>query len=145
MIEDAAQSFGAEYNGKKACALADIACTSFFPAKPLGCYGDGGMCFTDDDALAEVMKSLRVHGKGGHKYDNVRIGVNGRLDTLQAAILLAKFEIFPEEVDLRDQVATRYSDLFSPLSSSEALLPPQTPKGLRSVWAQYSLLAKDPE
>ena len=99
VIEDAAQSFGANYKGKKACALADIACTSFFPAKPLGCYGDGGMCFTDDDTLAEVIKSLRVHGKGGHKYDNVRIGINGRLDTLQAAILLAKFEIFPEEVD----------------------------------------------
>ena len=92
VIEDAAQSFGAEYNGKKACVLGDIACTSFFPAKPLGCYGDGGMCFTDDNHLAETMRSIRVHGKGNHKYDNVRIGINGRLDTMQAAILLAKFD-----------------------------------------------------
>ena len=98
VIEDAAQSFGATYKGKRACSLGDIGCTSFFPAKPLGCYGDGGMCFTDDDKLAEIMESIRVHGKGGHKYDNVRIGINGRLDTIQAAILLAKFEIFPEEV-----------------------------------------------
>ena len=100
VIEDAAQSFGAEYNGKKACSLAPIGCTSFFPAKPLGCYGDGGMCFTDDPGLASVMDSIRVHGKGSDKYDNVRIGINGRMDTLQAAILLAKFSIFPEEVEL---------------------------------------------
>jgi len=123
VIEDAAQSFGASYSSKKACSLADIACTSFFPAKPLGCYGDGGMCFTDDDTLAGVIKSLRVHGKGGHKYDNVRIGVNGRLDTLQAAILLAKFEIFPEEVDLRDQAAARYTELFSHRPSPLACPP----------------------
>jgi UDP-2-acetamido-2-deoxy-ribo-hexuluronate aminotransferase len=140
VIEDAAQSFGAEYQGTKACALADIACTSFFPAKPLGGYGDGGMCFTDDASLAEVMKSLRVHGQGGHKYDNVRLGVNGRLDTLQAAILLVKFEIFPEEVDLRDQTAARYTELFSHRPSPIA---PRLPPGLRSAWAQYSLLAKD--
>ena len=95
VIEDAAQSFGAEYKGKKSCSFGSIACTSFFPAKPLGCYGDGGMCFTDDDALAEALDSIRVHGKGSHKYDNARIGINGRLDTLQAAILLAKFAIFP--------------------------------------------------
>jgi UDP-2-acetamido-2-deoxy-ribo-hexuluronate aminotransferase len=143
VIEDAAQSFGAEYKGRKACSLADIACTSFFPAKPLGCYGDGGMCFTDDDALAELIKSFRVHGKGADKYDNVRIGINGRLDTLQAAILLAKFEIFREEADLRDQVAARYTNLFLTQSSREAILLPQTPRGLRSVWAQYSLLAKN--
>ena len=132
VVEDAAQSFGANYNGKKACALADIACTSFFPAKPLGCYGDGGMCFTDDDALAEVMKSLRVHGKGGHKYDNVRIGVNGRLDTLQAAILLAKFEIFPEEVELRDQVAARYTELFAHRPLPLACLPAFALPGLNT-------------
>ena len=101
VIEDAAQSFGAEYYGKKSCSLADVACTSFFPAKPLGSYGDGGMCFTDDDEIADTIQSLRIHGKGGHKYDNVRIGINGRLDTLQAAILKAKFEVFPEEVRLR--------------------------------------------
>ncbi|MFC1840661.1 DegT/DnrJ/EryC1/StrS family aminotransferase [Thermodesulfobacteriota bacterium] len=143
VIEDAAQSFGGEYKGKKTCSLTDIGCTSFFPAKPLGCYGDGGMCFTDDDSLAALMQSVRVHGKGTHKYDNSRIGLNGRLDTIQAAILLAKFEIFPEEVELRNQVAQQYSDLLLPLSSSEALLPPQTPSNARSVWAQYSVLAKD--
>jgi dTDP-4-amino-4,6-dideoxygalactose transaminase len=86
VIEDAAQSFGAEYRGKKACSFGNIACTSFFPAKPLGCYGDGGMCFTNDDGAAEIMDSIRVHGKGNHKYENVRIGINGRLD-LWAAIL----------------------------------------------------------
>ena len=98
VIEDAAQSFGAEYNGGKTCSLTDIGCTSFFPAKPLGCYGDGGMCFTDNDQKAEIMRSLLVHGKGTDKYDNVRIGINGRLDTLQAAILNAKFDIFPKRL-----------------------------------------------
>ena len=92
VIEDAAQSFGAVYKGRPACSLSHIACTSFFPAKPLGCYGDGGMCFTDDHSLAETLQSIRVHGKGTHKYDNARVGINGRLDTLQAAILLAKFD-----------------------------------------------------
>jgi len=114
VIEDAAQSFGAVYKGKRAGALADVACTSFFPAKPLGCYGDGGMCFTDNDELAAALDSIRVHGKGSHKYDNARIGINGRLDTLQAAILLAKFDIFPEEVQLRQNVANRYTALLTP-------------------------------
>lgn len=113
VIEDAAQSFGAQYKGKKACSLGDIGCTSFFPAKPLGCYGDGGMCFTNDKHLDEVMRSLSVHGQGSHKYENVRIGINGRLDTFQAAILLAKFEIFPEEISMRDEVAGNYSKLLS--------------------------------
>ena len=140
VIEDAAQSFGAEYMGKKACSLSDIACTSFFPAKPLGCYGDGGMCFTDNDEKAEILSSLLVHGKGIHKYDNNRIGINGRLDTLQAAILLAKFEIFPEEINLRQQVAQRYTNLFTPYAS---LLTPHLPEGHKSAWAQYSILAKD--
>jgi dTDP-4-amino-4,6-dideoxygalactose transaminase len=144
VIEDAAQSFGAEYFGKRAGGLADVACTSFFPAKPLGGYGDGGMCFTDDDNLADVMRSLRIHGKGGHKYDNVRIGINGRLDTLQAAILKAKFDIFPEEVVLRQEVAGRYKELLSRERSAEnALQTPTTPSGYLSVWAQYSLLAKN--
>jgi len=147
VIEDAAQSFGAEYKGKKACSLADIACTSFFPAKPLGCYGDGGTCFTDDDGLAAALDSIRVHGKGSHKYDNARIGINGRLDTLQAAILLAKFDIFPEEVTLRQEVANRYSSLLSPQSSrftpDASLLTPHVPAGYTSAWAQYSVLAKD--
>jgi UDP-2-acetamido-2-deoxy-ribo-hexuluronate aminotransferase len=138
VIEDAAQSFGAEYRGRKAGSLAHIAGTSFFPAKPLGCYGDGGMCFTDDDTLAATLNSLRVHGQGLDKYDNVRIGLNGRLDTLQAAILLAKFALFPEEVHLRQQVAQRYTQLLGPCAS---LRPPTVPDGYLSVWAQYSLLA----
>lgn len=144
VIEDAAQSFGAEYFGKKTGSLADIACTSFFPAKPLGGYGDGGMCFTDDDTLADVMRSLRIHGEGGHRYDNVRIGINGRLDTLQAAVLNAKFDIFPEEVELRQEVAGNYNELLSKARSTEiALQPPETPPDYLSVWAQYSLLAKN--
>ena len=140
VIEDAAQSFGAELNGKMACAFGNIACTSFFPAKPLGCYGDGGMCFTDDGGLAEIMDSLRVHGKGHHKYDNVRIGVNGRLDTIQAGILLAKFEIFSEEIELRQQVAGRYTEL---LGAHANIQPPVVPPGYKSAWAQYSILAAD--
>jgi UDP-2-acetamido-2-deoxy-ribo-hexuluronate aminotransferase len=144
VIEDAAQSFGAEYFGKKSCSLADVACTSFFPAKPLGCYGDGGMCFTDNDELAHTIQSLRIHGKGGHKYDNVRIGVNGRLDTLQAAILKAKFEVFPEEVTLRQKVAERYNDLFSSFpSDTDTIKKPIIQNYFLSVWAQYSLLAKN--
>jgi UDP-2-acetamido-2-deoxy-ribo-hexuluronate aminotransferase len=109
VIEDAAQSFGAVYKGRKACSLADIGCTSFFPAKPLGCYGDGGMIFTNNEELYSILRSIRVHGQGSDKYDNVRIGINGRLDTLQAAILLAKFEIFPEEIKKRQAVAKMYN------------------------------------
>ena len=123
MVEDAAQSFGANYKDKMSCSFGNIGCTSFFPAKPLGCYGDGGMCFTDDDHLAEIMASIRVHGKGGHKYDNVRIGINGRLDTLQAAILLAKFDIFPEEIEMRQTVAQRYTNLLSHYPSPIEGLP----------------------
>lgn len=141
VVEDAAQSFGAEYNGRKCCSLASVACTSFFPAKPLGCYGDGGMCFTDDDGLSERMRSIRVHGKGEDKYDNIRIGINGRLDTLQAAILLAKFEIFPDEISLRQQVAGRYSHLLS--SGCSGLCLPRIPSGLTSAWAQYSIVSRD--
>ena len=141
VIEDAAQSFGSEYKGKKSCSLADVACASFFPAKPLGCYGDGGMCFSDDKELIEIIESIRIHGKGHHKYDNVRIGMNGRMDTLQAAILLAKFEIFPEEIELRDQIAKKYSDLLS--NGSNEIATPYVPEGYKSVWAQYSSLAKD--
>ena len=140
VIEDAAQSFGAEIAGKKACAYGNIACTSFFPAKPLGCYGDGGMCFTDDAKLSENMESIRVHGKGHHKYDNVRIGVNGRLDTLQAGILLAKLDIFPQEIELRQQVAKRYTEL---LKSQINLIPPNIPRGYKSAWAQYSILTQN--
>jgi UDP-2-acetamido-2-deoxy-ribo-hexuluronate aminotransferase len=109
VIEDACQSFGAEYKGKKACSLADIACTSFFPSKPLGCYGDGGMVFTDDVKLKDIMVSLRVHGSGKDKYDSVRIGLNARLDTLQAAILLVKFKYFNKEIKARQVIADHYS------------------------------------
>jgi UDP-2-acetamido-2-deoxy-ribo-hexuluronate aminotransferase len=140
VIEDAAQSFGAALNGKKACSFGSIGCTSFFPAKPLGCYGDGGMCFTNDGQLAKIMGSLRVHGQGHHKYANVRIGVNGRLDTIQAGILLAKFDIFPEEIELRLQVAERYTEMLNPLSDIET---PAIPQGYKSAWAQYSVLAAD--
>jgi UDP-2-acetamido-2-deoxy-ribo-hexuluronate aminotransferase len=138
VIEDAAQSFGGELGERKACSFGAIACTSFFPAKPLGCYGDGGMCFTEDDQLAEILRSIRVHGQGGDKYENVRIGINGRLDTLQAAILLAKFEIFPEEIDLRQEVSQRYNDLLS-----GAVITPGIPEGYKSAWAQYSVLVRD--
>ena len=140
VIEDAAQSFGAELSGKKACAFGDIACTSFFPAKPLGCYGDGGMCFCNDNGMAEILRSIRLHGKGSHKYENVRIGINGRLDTIQAAILLAKFSLFEEEVHLRQAVAGRYNEK---LRACRDLVTPVVPAGYQSVWAQYSLLARD--
>jgi dTDP-4-amino-4,6-dideoxygalactose transaminase len=134
VLEDAAQSFGAEYKGKKTGSFGDAAATSFFPAKPLGAYGDGGAMFTSDDALAETLKSLRVHGQGKDKYDNVRIGINGRLDTLQAAILMAKLEIFPEEIGLRQQAAERYNALLKGLVET-----PVVAKDRSSVWAQYSV------
>ncbi len=140
IIEDAAQSFGAEYRKRKACSFGNIACTSFFPAKPLGCYGDGGMCFTNSDEAAAVMDSIRVHGKGDHKYDNVRIGINGRLDTIQAAILLAKFDIFPEEIEERQKIAASYS---MALHEQSSVIPPHIPSGYKSSWAQYSVLARD--
>jgi UDP-2-acetamido-2-deoxy-ribo-hexuluronate aminotransferase len=140
LLEDAAQSFGAEISGRKACTFGDIACTSFFPAKPLGCYGDGGMCFCSDDSMAEILRSIRLHGKGSHKYENIRIGINGRLDTLQAAILLAKFSLFEEEVRLRQVVAGRYTEL---LRSFQSLVTPKVPVGYQSAWAQYSILARD--
>ncbi|WP_432734416.1 DegT/DnrJ/EryC1/StrS family aminotransferase [Maridesulfovibrio sp. FT414] len=140
LIEDAAQSFGGEYKGKKACSLGDITCTSFFPAKPLGCYGDGGMCFTDNDNYIELLRSHRIHGMGPDRYDNVRLGITGRLDSIQAAALQAKFEIFPEEIDLRDNVAATYAEL---LSGIPGLTPPSIPEGYRSVWAQYCPLASD--
>jgi dTDP-4-amino-4,6-dideoxygalactose transaminase len=151
VIEDAAQSFGAKYKDRTACSLGDVGCTSFFPAKPLGCYGEGGMCFTNEDYLAEIMESIRMHGKGGHKYDNVRIGINGRLDTLQAAILLAKLDIFPEEIELRQTVARRYTDLLANADlelrtlnvEHSPLVTPYVPAGYVNAWAQYSLLAKN--
>ncbi|MDD3628887.1 MAG: DegT/DnrJ/EryC1/StrS family aminotransferase [Actinomycetota bacterium] len=137
VIEDAAQSFGAEFKGRKACSLSDIGCTSFFPSKPLGCYGDGGMIFTDNDDLAEILRSIRVHGKGKDKYDNIRPGINGRLDTIQAAILLAKFEIFPEEIEKRQEVAQRYSEALS-----EKFYLQEIPEGYKSARALYSIRPK---
>ncbi len=136
VLEDAAQSFGGAYKGKIAGNLADIAATSFFPAKPLGCYGDGGAIFTNNETLAEKIRSMREHGKGSHKYDNVRIGINGRLDTLQAAILLAKFEIFSDELKRRQEVAARYSDALI-----DVIKIPRVPDGFRSAWAQYSVVS----
>jgi len=141
VIEDAAQSFGGVYKGRKACSLGDIACTSFFPAKPLGAYGDGGMVFTNDETLTETLRSILVHGQGRDKYENVRIGMNGRLDTLQAAVLLAKFGIFAEEIDLRQEVAARYAKRLT--AAAPDLIQPNVPEGYTSAWAQYSILARD--
>ena len=139
VLEDAAQSFGAEDHGKKSCALGcQAAATSFYPAKPLGGYGDGGAIFTDDDALSDILRSIRVHGQGGGgKGGHVRIGVNGRLDTLQAAILLAKLEIFSEELKARERVAGWYAER---LAGLEGLRPPLVGDGRVSAWAQYSIL-----
>lgn len=140
LIEDAAQSFGASYKGKRCGAFGTIATTSFFPAKPLGCYGDGGAIFLDDDELAAVCRSICVHGKGPRgKYDNVRIGMNSRLDTLQAAILLPKFKALKDyEIDNRQKVADRYNEAFS-----ESFTTPFVQEGCQSVYAQYAILAKD--
>ena len=140
VIQDAAQSFGAQYKGKMACSLADVGCTSFFPAKPLGCYGDGGMIFIDDEKMALVLKSLRGHGAGGHKYEHVRIGMNSRLDTLQAGILLAKFKHFPKEVELRNHVADYYTQHLKSVGDTPVVLPFNA-----SVYAQYNLVVKDRE
>lgn len=146
IVEDAAQAFGAtmELGGatRKAGAFGKVACTSFFPAKPLGCYGDGGMCFTDDDAMLELLQSIRVHGQGSDKYQNVRLGVTGRLDTMQATVLLAKMDIFDDEVRLRQEVVRRYADL---LGSIPGLTLPAIGAGRVSVFAQYCILAESSE
>lgn len=134
VIEDAAQSFGASYKGKKAGSLGTVGATSFFPAKPLGCYGDGGAVFTEDAALAEKMKSIRVHGQGNDKYNNVRIGLNARLDTLQAAILLAKLDIFESEIKNRQRVAALYSQ-----GLKKAVKIPEIVSESSCAWAQYSV------
>lgn len=134
ILEDAAQSFGATYNGRRAGCLADAAATSFFPAKPLGCYGDGGAVFTDDDGLATLLQSIRNHGHGDNRYENVRLGINGRLDTLQAAILLTKLEIFDQEVVARQEIARRYSE-----GLKDVVKVPFVSARCTSVWAQYSI------
>lgn len=134
VLSDAAQSFGGVYKGRKVGTMGVATTTSFFPAKPLGCYGDGGAIFTDDSELATVIRSLRVHGQGSDKYDNVRIGINGRLDTIQAAVLIEKLKIFPDEIEARDRVAQRYND-----GLRDVATVPGTPEGLTSTWAQYTL------
>jgi dTDP-4-amino-4,6-dideoxygalactose transaminase len=131
---DAAQSFGASYRGRKLGTIGAATSTSFFPAKPLGCYGDGGAVFTNDDELAAIMRSLRVHGQGSDKYDNVRIGMNGRLDTMQAAVLIEKLKIFPDEIAARDRVAKRYNEMLGDVATV-----PLVAEGNTSVWAQYTL------
>jgi dTDP-4-amino-4,6-dideoxygalactose transaminase len=136
LIEDAAQSFGATGYGKTAGAFGIAAAVSFFPAKPLGCYGDGGAVFTNDDSLAKKMRSIRVHGQGVDKYDNVRIGLNGRLDTIQAAVLLSKLAIFDDELASRAAVAAAYSQQLD-----DILITPRLRPGNTSAWAQYTLVA----
>jgi dTDP-4-amino-4,6-dideoxygalactose transaminase len=134
VLDDAAQGFGATYRGKRVGTFGLATATSFFPAKPLGCYGDGGAIFTDDDTLADTIKSLRVHGQGSDKYDNVRIGMTGRLDTIQAAVLLEKLKIFPDEIEARDRAAKRYND-----GLRDVATVPEVPAGFTSVWAQYTI------
>jgi dTDP-4-amino-4,6-dideoxygalactose transaminase len=134
VLDDAAQAFGATYRARKLGTLATATATSFFPAKPLGCYGDGGAIFTDDDALAERLRSLRVHGEGADKYDAARIGITGRLDTIQAAILLEKLKIFPEEIVARNAVAQRYATGLAGVATV-----PRVGNESTSVWAQYTI------
>ena len=139
ILEDGAQGFGGSYNGRRACSFGDIATTSFFPAKPLGCYGDGGAVFTDNDEWAALIASYRVHGKGSDKYDNVRIGLNSRLDTIQAAILQVKLKAFKDfELDTVNAAAERYTSLLRDIVATPAI-----PEGYRSSWAQYTIRLKD--
>lgn len=137
VLEDGAQGFGGTCGGSKACSFGHAATTSFFPAKPLGCYGDGGAIFTDDDALADRLRSIRVHGKGSDKYDNVRIGQNSRLDTMQAVVLLAKLKVFDDEMDARNRVAAAYT-----AALQGVIKTPVVPEGSTSAWAQYTLVAQ---
>ncbi len=134
VLDDAAQAFGATYKNRRVGALAPATATSFFPAKPLGCYGDGGAVLTDDEELAQVLRSLRVHVEGHGKYDCVRIGLNGRLDTIQAAVLMEKLRIFPEEILARERVARRYS-----AGLADVAIVPRVASGSTSVWAQYTI------
>jgi dTDP-4-amino-4,6-dideoxygalactose transaminase len=134
VLDDAAQAFGAVYRGRRLGTFGHATATSFFPAKPLGCYGDGGAVMTDDADLADLMRSIRVHGQGSDKYDNVRIGMASRLDTVQAAVLSEKLKIFPEEIDARDVVARRYAQALG-----DVAIVPKVPDGMTSVWAQYTI------
>ena len=137
---DTAQGFGGLLDGKRAGAIGDAAATSFFPAKPLGCYGDGGACFTNDDALKDMLLSLRSHGQGSHRYEHVHIGLNSRLDTIQAAILIEKLKIFPDEIETRNVVARRYNNAFA---GSNRIVTPKVMAGATSTWAQYTLQVED--
>ena len=136
LIDDAAQSFGGALHNKRVGALAPITATSFFPAKPLGCYGDGGAIFLDDDSLAAKLVSIRVHGQGRSKYEVERVGLNARFDTIQAAVILAKLDVFEHELECRQQVAMKYSEALG-----NAVETPEIPAGHRSAWAQYSILS----
>jgi dTDP-4-amino-4,6-dideoxygalactose transaminase len=134
VLDDAAQGFGASYKGRRLGTSALATATSFFPAKPLGCFGDGGAIFTDDAELAATLRSIRVHGQGSDKYDNVRLGLTGRLDTMQAAILIEKLKIFDDEIDARDKVAARYAQ-----GLGNVVTVPRLASGCTSVWAQYTI------
>jgi dTDP-4-amino-4,6-dideoxygalactose transaminase len=137
VLDDAAQAFGASRGGSPVGTLASATATSFFPSKPLGCYGDGGAVLTDDAALAETLRSLRVHGQGSDKYDNVRVGLTSRLDTIQAAVLIEKLKFFAEEIEARQHIAHRYSEALA-----DVAIVPAVPAGLTSVWAQYTVRVK---
>jgi len=135
LLEDAAQGFGGKINNKMSCSFGDISTTSFFPAKPLGCYGDGGAVFTDDEGIADKLKSIKEHGKGNNKYDNVRIGLNSRLDSIQAAVLSVKFKSFIDyELEDINNIADKYTELLS-----DYCITPIVPKGYYSSWAQYTI------
>jgi dTDP-4-amino-4,6-dideoxygalactose transaminase len=134
ILDDAAQGFGATFNNRRLGTFGHATATSFFPAKPLGCYGDGGAVMTDDDAMADDLRSLRMHGQGSDRYDNIRIGLASRLDTVQAAILSEKLKIFPDEIEARNRVARCYSEALG-----DIVIVPQVPPGSTSVWAQYTI------
>lgn len=144
IIEDGAQGFGGRIGDRKSCSFGDISTTSFFPAKPLGCYGDGGAVFTNNEEWAEIIRSLRVHGKGHNKYDNIRIGLNSRLDTIQAAILQVKLNAFKEqELDAVNHVAAQYTKLINAALGDDAITTPNIPEGYMSSWAQYTIQLRD--
>lgn len=144
VIEDAAQSFGATYKGKKSCNLSTIGCTSFFPSKPLGCYGDGGAIFTNDDELAQAMREIRVHGQS-QRYVHTRVGVGGRMDTIQCAVVLAKLERFDWEVEQRKIIGKNYSDLLAKLELNDEIKLCTIKSDRTSVYAQYTIFVKERE
>jgi dTDP-4-amino-4,6-dideoxygalactose transaminase len=134
ILDDAAQGFGASYKGRRLGGMGLITATSFFPAKPLGCYGDGGAIFTDDAAFADLLRSIRAHGQGSDRYDNVRLGITGRLDTIQAAVLIEKLKIFDDEIAARNRIAERYAQ-----GLGNVVTVPRLAEGHTSVWAQYTI------